>query len=599
MKKLTIYMAFAAALITGCKKTDFDETINGEALGSFRLTSPATATNLVLNSATPSATVNITWTAAKAGVSKAPTYTWVAALKTGGSLESPALSIPANNSGAATTLTLTQKQIDDALAAKSIAVGAKTDFIWSVVADNGSTKVQSQDVFTISITRMQDGATPFILLGPESSVTTKEINPSSTTDVFKFNWTRSTPTSSSKPITYKVWFYKDDATMAPLFSVSSNNNGADSLLTINYKSFSDSLTKYGYTNLSDVAKLKWSVTATSGTWSIQSNYTNQLYVLREVKVFIVGSATPGGWDIAKSTQLIPDNRFSGLYISYIYLTAGNEFKFVNGQVWPPAVGAVDWGQDPAAAAGTLTANNESNIPVTTTGMYRVTVDLTNNKFYVQTGSMGSLGLVGQFQSWSPPGIKMASFNGNRLITITNMSTNDGFKFHDGSDWTNGTITGSRWFGLDAADGNKLKIDLGSYSDIKWTGNNGPVRVIFDGADVKNLTYSLTPASEMRVVGDGINQAGVNDWDPPTSPQMTYTGNGKWTISITLKANKDIKFLAGNAWGAFDYEDNSGQSNTTGTPRSIKWDGSNNFKTPATAGTYTITLDEYAQTVTIN
>ena len=59
----------------------------------------------------------------------------------------------------------------------------------------------------------------------------------------------------------------------------------------------------------------------------------------------------------------------------------------------------------------------------------------------------------------------------------------------------------------------------------------------------------------------------------------------WTITIALKAKKDIKFLVGNAWGAFDYEDNSGQSQryATGVDKPIKWEGGNNFKTPTTAG----------------
>jgi hypothetical protein len=104
---------------------------------------------------------------------------------------------------------------------------------------------------------------------------------------------------------------------------------------------------------------------------------------------------------------------------------------------------------------------------------------------------------------------------------------------------------------------------------------------------------------MRLVGDGIDQAGVNAWDPGSSPQMTYAGDGVWTITVNLFANKDIKFLAGNAWGAFDYEDNSGQSQATGVAKKIRWEGGNNFKTPGTAGTYTITLDEKSQTVTIN
>lgn len=72
---------------------------------------------------------------------------------------------------------------------------------------------------------------------------------------------------------------------------------------------------------------------------------------------------------------------------------------------------------------------------------------------------------------------------------------------------------------------------------------GRYRVIWDGRDRDNIKYFTSPATEMRLVGDGMNQAGVNDWDPPTSPQMTYNGNGVWTITIALKANKDVKFLA--------------------------------------------------------
>src|SRR5205085_4987744 len=106
-------------------------------------------------------------------------------------------------------------------------------------------------------------------------------------------------------------------------------------------------------------------------FSAPANYFNDLYIAREVKVYIVGSATPGGWDIAQSTRMIEDPRFPGTYFSYIYLTGGNEIKFVNGQVWPPSPGAVDWGQDPALPAGNVAETGEVNIPVGTTGVYRV------------------------------------------------------------------------------------------------------------------------------------------------------------------------------------------------------------------------------------
>jgi starch-binding outer membrane protein SusE/F len=614
--KLTINLArFAMFLLlfSGCKKTTFDKTMTGEALGDFRLSQPANNTSLALNAATPNNTITISWTASKPGVNTAPTYKFVAAPKAAGNLDAPTLEFPSNNGGTATTLTLTEKQIDDALSLKGYAAGATVELIWSVKADNGTTTRLSQDIFNITITRMKDGVTPFILLGPVSSLSAVTINPTSTTENFKFNWTRAKPATGGPAVTYKVLFAerKVDALgnelpvnwNAPLFSIVSDNAGLDSLATINYKRFSDSLTAKGFTNLPTPVELKWTVVATSGTWNQRADFTNSLVIVREVKVYIVGSATPGGWDISQSTRLIEDPRFPGTYFTYIMLNGGNEIKFVNGQAWPPAPGAVDWGQDPAAPAGTLTDVNENNIPVSSTGVYRVTVDLSNKKFYLQTAvsnGIGGMGVIGSFQGWSQPATKIPYIGVNKFIYLVNMNTNDEFKFHDGNDWNNSTNSLNRWYAVNNAAGGKMVIDPGSgFDNFKWTGASGRVRAIWDGSNPLDLQYSLTPAVEMRVVGNGINVPGVNDWDPPTSPQMTYSGNGVWTISLALKANMEIKFLAGNAWGAFDYEDNSGGIQTLGTPRAIKWDGGPNFKTPVSAGTYTITLNEYTQTVTIN
>jgi hypothetical protein len=126
---------------------------------------------------------------------------------------------------------------------------------------------------------------------------------------------------------------------------------------------------------------------------------------------------------------------------------------------------------------------------------------------------------------------------------------------------------------------------------------GRYRVMWDGRNVDNIKYEISPATEMRLVGDGIQ--GVPDWSPGSSPQMTYAGNGVWTLTVALKADKSIKFLAGNDWGAFDYEDNSGGNNGVGVSRAIKWEGGGDFKTPSVAGTYTITLNEYTQTMRID
>jgi len=589
MKKFIYILSAAVIILSGCKKTDFlGNNPTGEGLVDFTLISPASGTNLILNAATPNAPITISWNAARPGLITEPTYKFVAALKAGGDLTNPLIEIDVP--GSATSLTITQKQLDDALKAKSIADGAKTDFIWSVKASNGSVSILSTSVFNISITRMKDGASPFILLGPVPTTTAMEINPVSTTDLIKFNWTKSKPTTGGPAVTYKVLFTDNNNFAAPLFSVASDNNGLDSLLVLTTKQISDSLALHGYADLSLPANLKWTVIATSGTWKQQADYINALSILRQIKFYIVGNFT--GWDINNPWEIITDkksDRFGKVFYAYVKLNAGDEFKFfkVKGD-WGSG-----YGNNGTSGAGFSTGYNVGgNFQISSNGIYRLTLDVGNNIVYVQQKQVG---IVGGMQGWNPTTPIYGGYVGrNKFIIVTNSGAGDEFKLHDGSagaQWTFG-IGNDRWWG-NAGNGN-LDTDGNSPN---FTAGDTRIRMIWNGTDGQQVKYEKSPAIEMRVVGNGIQ--GVPDWNPGASPQMTYSGNGIWTITLTLVAGKEIKFLAGNDWGAFDYEDNSGGSTSTGTPRPIKWDGGGNFMTPTSTGSYTITLNEHAQTVTFN
>jgi starch-binding outer membrane protein SusE/F len=591
MKKLIYILSAAVILLAGCKKTEFEgSNPTGEGLVNFTLKTPSSGTKLILNAATPNDPVSITWTSSTPGLTTAPTYKWIAALKTGGTLSAPVLEIPSNTAGTSTTLTLTQKQIDDALTAKGIAAGVTTDFIWSVVADNGSTKIQSTDVFNITITRMKDGASPFILLGPVPTTTPIEINPVSTTDLIKFNWTKSKPATGGPAVTYRVLFTNNNNFSAPLFSIASDNLGVDSLLTTTTKQLSDSLAIHGYSDLSLQADLKWTVIATSGTWKQQADYINALSILRQIKFYLVGNIT--GWDINNPWEIITDkkaDRFGKIFYTYVKLNAGDAFKFfkIKGD-WGSG-----YGNNGVSGAGFNTGFNVGgDFTIATSGIYRLTLDVENNKAYIQQKQVG---IVGQMQGWNPSTPTYGGYAGrDKFIIVTNSSASDEYKLHDGSagaQWTFG-VKDDRWWG-DAGSGN---LDYDGNGPNLMAGSTR-VRTIWNGTNTQQVKFEKSPAVEMRVVGNGMQ--GVPDWTPGASPQMTYAGNGVWTITLNLIANKEVKFLAGNDWGAFDYEDNSGGSTATGTPRSIRWDGSDNFKTPNTSGSYTITLNEHTQTVTIN
>lgn len=594
MNKLTS-VTIALLLLIGCRKADLaslDPTGEGLDGTSFQLVGPKNADSVKLNSATPNDTVVFRWTAVTMGVGTQPTYTWVAALKTGGDITKPILAVPADNSGKATKATLTHKRIDDILAARGIPAAARTELIWSVVADNGETQLSPNGVYAIALTRFQDGASPFYLLKPAFSNDTKEIQPGSTTESFVFNWTRSLPGKPASTVKYRVWFYNDTLSL-PLFSMASDNAGVDSLATITYKAFSDSLTKYGLTNLADIAKLKWRVVAVSGGWTQWSEYVNQLNVLREVKIYLVGGGTPIGWSPADALQMIPDEKFPGVYYIYVDLNAGGGgIKFLNQKEWPGGLlNSTDWGMQPGAP-GDLAADGEDNIPVPADGVYRVSFDLGNLKYYVQAEN-GRMATVGDAtpKGWSPdqvfPTQALTYVAPNYFVGILQFNGGGSFKMIDGDSWQqgNGPVNQPKDFG-------KSKTVDGGLADQNEDNFVGPAavglsRVIWDGSDVKNLRYSVSPAVKMKIVGNAMT--GYAEWKPEDdkAPLMVYQGNGVWTITLLLKAGKEFKFVSGDSWNDVNYgEDGNGK---------VKLSSGNIIVPGAADKTYLITLNEYTRT----
>ncbi|HEX5151811.1 MAG TPA: SusE domain-containing protein [Parafilimonas sp.] len=305
------------------------------------------------------------------------------------------------------------------------------------------------------------------------------------------------------------------------------------------------------------------------------------------------AATGNGndWDPGTAPELIRDLRtglLNNMYYTYIWLPANAEFKVTQGRSWD-----INYG----GANGNLVKNGD-NFKVDHDGVYRISIDRNAMKYDIQDGRMGFVGgAVGA--GWEPgntfPNYAMGNAATNLFVGITDFAA-DGWKLIDNNHWNDGsnTVGETRSYGSEGGDGSTMLVNGPNFPNIATAGK---YRVIWDGRDVDNIKYFMSPATEMRLVGDGIS--GVNAWDPGASPQMTYKGSGVWEITVDLIGGKDIKFLAGNAWGALDYEDNSGGSTAVGTPRKIKWEGGDNFKTPAASGTYKITLNEYSQTMTIS
>lgn len=340
-------------------------------------------------------------------------------------------------------------------------------------------------------------------------------------------------------------------------------------------------------------RLKATTAQGAVSYSNVVNVTIQSY-LPILRFYLPGSyqlATGNGtnWEPLNAPEFIRDLRpaaLNKLYYMYIYLPAGAEFKVTQGRSWD-----INYG----GSGGTLSGGG-ANLTVGAAGVYRISIDRTTLQYDIREGRMGFVGGA-TGAGWTPanvfPTYAMGAPAKNLFVGLTDFTTG-GWKLIDHNDWNNGDITvaNARSYGATGGSGSSLIINDNNMPDIATAGR---YRVIWDGRDVNNIKYEMSPATEMRVVGNGVQ--GVPDWNPGASPQMTYSGNGVWTIVLTLVANKEIKFLAGNDWGAFDYEDN-GDAGAPGT-RNIKWEGGSNFATPAVTGSYTITLNEHTQKVTIN
>jgi len=491
----------------------------------------------------------------------------------------------------ASSTSLTGKQLNNILLNYAFTLGTPYTLDVRVISSYGNNNERyTSNTIKVNVTPYND---PSVLTTQQTSVTLALATAAQPSNVF--SWSTSF-NGFSGPVNYVLQY--DSA---------GKNFVAPQEIAIGTSLYSKSLTQ-GDMNTTALnsgipggnsGKVEYRIKATTSLGAV--SYSNVVLVTIQSYVPILRFYLPGSyqaatgngvdWDPPTAPELIRDLRssvFNDMYYIYIYLPAGAQFKVTQGRTWD-----VNYG----GTAGNL-ALNGANFTVATAGVYRVSVNRTTLKYDIRAGRMGFVGDA-TGAGWNPPNVfpnyAMGAPATNLFVGLTTM-TPGGWKLIDADFWNDGTnsVAETRSFGSTGASGSTVVTNGANFPNIV---TGGRYRVIWDGRDVNNTKYEMSLANEMRVVGDGIN--GVPDWNPGASPQMTYGGNGVWTITLDLKANKSIKFLAANDWGALDYEDNSGGSQAVGTPRKIKWEGGPDFKTPAVAGTYTITLNENAQTVTIN
>ncbi|CAM1368664.1 SusE domain-containing protein [Tenacibaculum xiamenense] len=238
---------------------------------------------------------------------------------------------------------------------------------------------------------------------------------------------------------------------------------------------------------------------------------------------------------------------ANVLVAYVTLLDG-EIKFRENNDWANNLG--DDGAD-----GTLEAGG-ANI-VSTAGNYKITLDLNNNTYTIETYSWGIVG--SGFNDWGNDGPD-AEFHYDYTTDTFKVGVKllDGeIKFRLNNDWTTN-------FG--GTDGN-----LASGGD-NITSTAGFYQVTID---LNNNTYTIEAADVWGIVGSGYNDWG-ND-----GPDFNFTqvNPGIYVANNVTLLDGEIKFRLNEDWGT-----NFGDDGNDGT---LEAGGAN---ISSTAGKYRITMD---------
>jgi hypothetical protein len=217
--------------------------------------------------------VNITWGKSSSGA----TYKWKFGAPT---ISSVILSLASNSSGSDTMLTVTPAAVDGILAGLGLNPGDSVKGQWAVWAYNGADSVKSTETFDITFRRST--LSIFNLLSPPSGITFLA-EPNNSTPV-NIQWSK-----SASGVTYK-WKFGAPMVTNTILDLSSNNNGADTVLTVTPEAVDGILAGLGV-NPGDSVKGEWAVWAYLNGDSLKSTETFDITFKRDNKSGITQNGT--------------------------------------------------------------------------------------------------------------------------------------------------------------------------------------------------------------------------------------------------------------------------------------------------------------------
>ncbi|HLF64940.1 MAG TPA: SusF/SusE family outer membrane protein [Saprospiraceae bacterium] len=274
-------------------------------------------------------------------------------------------------------------------------------------------------------------------------------------------------------------------------------------------------------------------------------------------VGLIGTATPGGWDV--DTNMVQDPDSAHLWTMTINLVAG-EAKFRANDDW-----AINWG-DSAFPLGVGTQDGP-NIPVANAGLYDITFNSNTGEYYFSVvsdiGIIGSASLFG----WDADVNMFQGDADTNVYTLRLVLSSGEAKFRQNDDWAVNWGASDFPSGIGVQNGPNIPIPMAGEYFITFNKSTGA------------YNFQLTGFADVSIVGD----ATPGGWGAGTS--MTSTGPDQWSLNIGL-TDGGLQFVADAGvmtWGGPDFPN--------GIATNI------NDTIPVTAGLYVITFN--TQTLVYN
>jgi hypothetical protein len=364
--------------------------------------------------------------------------------------------------------------------------------------------------------------------------------------------------------------------------------------------------------INSTGKVEYRIKATTSTGAVAYsnvvNVTVNTFVPVPDNLYIVGDATPGGWN---NPVPIPSQQFSktGPYTFSltIQLTAGKSYLFlpVNGD-WSHKYGG---STDGVSSPGVLLRDNAvpgSNTPApATTGIYKIDVDFQAGTYKLTPVTVpANLYLVGDATAggWAnpvpTPSQQFTKLSSSSFGIITNLTAGKSYLFLPvNGDWSH--KYGGATDGTSAGGGTLLADGAVPGSNTPAPSTSGLYKIIVDFA---TNTYTVTPftgqvPANLYIVGDATPGGWANPVPVP-SQQFTQVSNSDFQIVINLTAGNSYLFLPVNGDWSQKY---GGTTSGTSGPGILLADGAvpgSNTPAPGITGTYLVDVNFINNTYTV-